>query len=504
MKEKKNSKMKLIKLSFVKLKDLLLKYNYTLETIFCEGELIRFLECSSPIYQKSFFIFIPDDRYALRNTSSGIKKHDITLSTSIPSQTHIEYMSTMKGPSLECDLITLTGNDLFLYFDNGTYKYYHITHSKKNPRHELGIHSLHDILKGSSMLGGLDSSKEKSSGKESLEEDLENSSDEDILIDKEDLSDKRSLSEEDESASEEEDESILEEEEDESILDDEEEDESIFDEEKEDEKSFKVEEEKSIKQESKDTDIIEFKKEDSVKKETSLHPSSLKEEESSKKSTPPIQEEVEIIFENEKGELIDDVKLFLEKKGNVDSESLNKIKSKLKKIEEPIISEHRYGSTIPPHLEEIEVSLGIVIVCLPIASFFKNISSYEDELLELYHQLDENETEMREQKLSDIQKMCAKFVENTRLVIEKKTKKEMKIKNEIFKLTGMIAEIKILRLKTEKDPIKFKEDIKNLDNISEEVKSSIHSLNSDLLKIKDEIHEYLSNYTLLLKEGLKI
>jgi hypothetical protein len=111
---------------------------------------------------------------------------------------------------------------------------------------------------------------------------------------------------------------------------------------------------------------------------------------------------------------------------------------------------------------------------------------------------------MREQKLSDIQKMCAKFVENTRLVIEKKTKKEMKIKNEIFKLTGMIAEIKILRLKTEKDPIKFKEDIKNLDNISEEVKSSIHSLNSDLLKIKDEIHEYLSNYTLLLKEGLKI
>jgi hypothetical protein len=501
MKKKKNDssdKMKLIKLSFVKLKDLLLKYNYTLETIFCEGDLIRFLECNSPIYQKSFFIFIPDDRYALRNTSNGIKKHDITLSTSLPSQVHIEYMSTMKGPLLECDLITLTGNDLFLYFDDGSYKYYYISHPKKNPRHDLGIHSLHDILKGSSMLGD---SPKKAEDKELSNDHEDLSSEDDILIDEEEFLDE-SLGEEE-------------------FNDDEEslgEEESIEEEEfNDDEESISIDSENSIQDDIK----IESKKEQSSHEdqkpvETSHHSAkekshniisqkenSLHEEQ---KNTPHEEEpqEVEIIFENEKGELVDDVKLFLEKKGNVDTESLNKIKSKLKKIEEPIISEHRYGNMIPPHLEEIEVSLGIVVVCLPIASFFKNISSYENDLIDLYQQIDENETEMREQKLLDIQKMCTKFIENSRLIIEKKTKKEMKIKQEIFKLTGIIAEIKMLKLKTEKDPLKFKEDIKNLDNISEDVKSSIHVLNSDLLKIKDEIHEYLSNYIILLKEGLKI
>jgi hypothetical protein len=501
---------KKINLSFKKLKELIEKYQYTLESIFCEDGLIKFLDCRSPLYQKSFLVFIPD-RYSLKNTSVDIKKHDITLSQSTPSQIHIEHMSNMKGPEIECDLVILTGNDLFLYFDNGDYKYYHVKHPKKNPRQALGIHSLHQILKGSSLI----SSKE--------EEEIDSSSEsEKVLIDKSEESEEEDsiYGEEDE---EEEFEDIEEEDIEEEDIEEEDIEEEDIEEEEEDEEQ-KLEKSSSRKEESKN--VLSHEKEEVKPPEENHNPESSKSSVHSKEKNIPTASkskekhkktkvdenipkeesdgEVEIIFENEKGELLDDVKIFLEKKGNVDIESLKKIKSDLKETKILDSDTHKSGNTIPPNIEELEVNLGIIVVCIPISNFFKSISSYEKDLLELYYHIDENEMEERERKLNEIQKMCDKFVENSRKIIEKKTKKELKIKGELIAITGVIADIKRLKEKTAEDPVKFKSDIIKLNDIYEESKKSIHYLNSDLLKIKDEIHECLSNYTLLLKEGLKV
>ena len=195
--------MKKINLSLKKLLGLLQKKSYVLEAVYCENNLIKFVECRSPKYQKSFFIFIPD-KYSMKYVYiSTIKKHHIKLADDIPSSYHLEYVSDMKGEILDCDLVVVTGMDIFLYFDNSEYKYYHFV--KDDPLVKKEKNKVSTLVNKTNII-----KKELFKEEESLEEEFSDESpeEESPINEKEE----ESLEEEEESIEEEDEEEMEEEE----------------------------------------------------------------------------------------------------------------------------------------------------------------------------------------------------------------------------------------------------------------------------------------------------
>ena len=458
--------MKKINLSFKKLLGLLEKHSYITKNVYSSENLIKIVECKSPKFQKSFFIFIPD-KYSLKNIKlpKSVKNYNILLSKDVPSSYHIEFMSNMKGELLECDLSLVTGNDIFLYFDNGEYKYYILTDAKIKPvlKKKDKIDKL--LSKSAKIIKKLDYEE---SSKKLTQEDT-NAKKEDLLdVDENDILDENDLLDEND------------------ILDV---DENDLPWEEEDE-ILEKEEKTSIK---KDKEIID--KNDAQEKEK------LSDEEG----------EVEIVFENEKGELIDDVKIFLEKEGKVPIDDLENIKDKLK-LHESSLEDLEYENegvaslenSIPSNIKEIEITLGFVAVCIDIHKFFKKMENYEVELIEYYHGLSENELENRTKKLEDIKELTDTLIEKAQHRINEKNKKEQKIKKELFKLISVYTQIADTRKKIESNPMKYQSDILKLDDVYNQTRNAIHSTNIKLLKNRDEIYELLNNYTITLQECIKL
>lgn len=93
-----------VKLDFLKFKRLVDGKGYILGTAYVDRGSIRFLECRTPIQQKTFIIHVPD-RYAL--IASDLKVIDIVPSDEIPSARQIEHIISIRGDTLTCDLASI-------------------------------------------------------------------------------------------------------------------------------------------------------------------------------------------------------------------------------------------------------------------------------------------------------------------------------------------------------------------------------------------------------------
>lgn len=455
--------MKKIILSFKKLKNLLEKNNYFLESVYCEKEFVRFLSCKSPKYQKPFFIYV-SEKYSLKN-ADDVEKHNIKISQDTPSQHHIEFISHMKGELLECDLVLMSCNDIFLYFDNGDFKYYLITDDsssrKKKEKSKSTISSLID--KSNKILKKIESDEEP------IEDEPSNSDSSDSK--KEDSSLEEISGEE-----------------------------SPEEEKSEDSKKSKEpSKEKNLEKKSEKESPVEkdLSKKDPTKSQKLIEEPPIEDERSEilSKESP---EEVELVFENEKGEVMDDVKMFLDE-GEEDPSSKNSSKKKSSKKSSDNDSKNETVC-----IQEIEIDLGIILICVTISNFFKKIQNYESELVEQYSQLDENEIENRNRKLKQINELCSKFLEVSKDRVAQKTKKEKKLKNELIIAISVMVKILELKKKVEENPSKYQQDIAKVNDIYEQTKNTIRDLNIEILKVKDDINELLSNYCITLQESLKL
>lgn len=133
----KNLPLSQIKLALGRLLAFFEENNYIVSTIYCEnlsgGPQVRFIECRTPIQQKTFFIHIPE-KYLMLLDSETIKIVTIKDSSEDgPKSRQFNYIANVKGPLLECDLVAISGINICAYKNSGKAYFYEIPSSEDAP-----------------------------------------------------------------------------------------------------------------------------------------------------------------------------------------------------------------------------------------------------------------------------------------------------------------------------------------------------------------------------------
>lgn len=115
-----------VNLIFDKLSGFLKRHRYTLVAVYCESNKVKFVECRTSKYQKTFIISIPD-RYNLSTPKDkSLQRLKIASTEEVPSPRQIQYLSDMKGALLDCDILSISSEMLCHYLSNGGAKCYMI------------------------------------------------------------------------------------------------------------------------------------------------------------------------------------------------------------------------------------------------------------------------------------------------------------------------------------------------------------------------------------------
>jgi len=227
---------------------------------------------------------------------------------------------------------------------------------------------------------------------------------------------------------------------------------------------------------------------------------------------------VELVFEDEDGEPVDEVKTLLDTVAAEEAEeSLRSIQAKVDRrdaetfgesdIEEEdevddIEESHNADNSLPPDLEEGELVLGIVYVMIDIGGFFRRIAVYEEEVIRCYEQLDENELEMRSKRLEKIRDVTQKFLLHSEERLNKIAAEEKDLKMQLVRLTVVLAQASALKTRVTEKPEKYGEIVGESDRIYDQTRAAIHELNMELLKLRDGADELLSNYRASIEDLL--
>jgi hypothetical protein len=425
-----------IKLNLDKLKNLLDRHEYIIEQVFCQKDSIRFLECRTPKFQKTFIIYIPERYLMTLPSNSIIKKLNISVSKSDVSSQQISFMVDAKGPLLECDLLTISSETMCLYLNTGESNCFYIT----------------------------DSENSDSENKEEVDEYVDEidtlERDAAVLLQK--IKPGAKLP------------------------------------------KASLRKKKDEKEDSDNDSSTSSKEEENSDDDTSSSSNlRLNDEKKDKK--------IELFFEEENGESVDEIKSLLESSAHME-DSLSRIKEKIDNTDsnddEKDSETEEYttrDNSLPSEIEEREVTLGIIYILIDIRKFFKVVSIYEEELINNYNQIEDNEEEIKKKKLCKVKNLCNELISHSEKRLKEIFEEEERLKIHLVRLTIVLTQSGSLKNKLAQNPSKYGSDvIAETIRIYKETKETIHELNLELLKLKDTTEDLLSNYISSIQELLEL
>jgi hypothetical protein len=120
------SDRKRVTVSITKLIEFLSKHQYGIIAVYVCGDMIRFIETRTPKYQKNFIIFVPE-KYKMEPNSIGSRYKIINiLSSQGESSRQSDYLDTLKGSFIDCDLTSVSSKFVYIYRNDGTTEMYSI------------------------------------------------------------------------------------------------------------------------------------------------------------------------------------------------------------------------------------------------------------------------------------------------------------------------------------------------------------------------------------------
>lgn len=450
-------------LSFAKLSALLGSKGYTLVTIYCskDGD-VHFLEARTPKVQKTFIISIPP-KYKMSTTTDTEHYKTVTIAKlpgGIESR-QMDYIAEVKGPLLECDLLSISSTMLCLCKNNNDVEVYKFGAAEDEPEEEEDLENLEDadavqkIIKAAKKIG-----KKMGSKNLKIPEEVE----EPVHLEKADL----------EKAEEEE---VGEE---------------IGNEEEEVEEGENVEE---VVGEEEDVMPIELEFEDEDGK--------------------PFEGDVEIQIPEEEIVTGSDT---IEK-------GLEKIEQVIEKVEDTPLppkqpkDSRRRDNSIPENIEDVDISLGIIYYSVEIGLFNKKVSktalqhklgsgtistpiTFEEEIMTTYDTIDDNESDIRNVKLDEVTEMAAKLSHKAKEEVEKCKQEELSLKTQILKLSSVLEHCEKLKSKMISKPEKYTDVKPEIERLYKQTKTTLYEMNVEILRNKDRTDEMLAQYQTSLEELL--
>lgn len=141
--------------------------------------------------------------------------------------------------------------------------------------------------------------------------------------------------------------------------------------------------------------------------------------------------------------------------------------------------------TNPSDLTDNEISIGLIYVVIELGKFFSKVDSVEESVYEIYNILEDNENDMRKERLESVKEDWAR-------IIERSTERLEEIEDQLQKIKEKSLRLSIILLKTESMKSKIGEN-KKFEELSPDVlevyrksKKTISELNIDKLKLRDE------------------
>lgn len=132
---------------------------------------------------------------------------------------------------------------------------------------------------------------------------------------------------------------------------------------------------------------------------------------------------------------------------------------------------------VPRLLERLKTNIGAIFVCEEINKFFKNVSAFDDKLVELYNKLYEKESEMRRSKILEIEKNITEIKENLTKELEEIEKRETYVKEQIKKLSNVLISCEKM--------IKYKKNDEKLVALRNKTSEALDNFNMEMISLRD-------------------
>ncbi len=226
--------------------------------------------------------------------------------------------------------------------------------------------------------------------------------------------------------------------------------------------------------------------------------------------TPTAIEPIELVFEDvdgneiEQGSKMDRIIAHSEKKINIGKTKVASLKQESPISDVESEDEHVPESDdttfndVPENLDQEEINVGMIYVCIDINDFFYKISTYETVLLNCYNDIEEKEYDVREIKIRKIEDLVINFKVNSFDKIEDIKNQEVDIKTQIKRLSSILLSCENLERRKKHD------DASDIETIVKETKRTIDDFHIELLRLRDKAHYVLDEYTNYVQGLLKI
>lgn len=158
-----------------------------------------------------------------------------------------------------------------------------------------------------------------------------------------------------------------------------------------------------------------------------------------------------------------------------------------------------------PDIEEEGIVLGMTYIVIEVHLFFLKIGDYEMELAESYAEIEENEQSMRKTKVERIISLADGVRDRVTSWFEKQSAKEATIKASITSLSVAILQITSIKQRIENNPQKYRsnvvQEISRLDELYASSRELVRDQTVKLLKIRDIIENVLYESTDILEKS---
>ena len=461
-----------VKLKLSKFTDFVHRYKYIVSGIFCEEDKVKFIECRTPKYQKTFMVYIsPNFLMKCDNNGHSVKQTNIISSEEEASDNQVSFLSEMKGPLLESDILSVSSHGLCMYKNSGKMECYSIKGDEDSESEEESGEG--EVAENEDQIALLESETNKIMNKLNPENNL--------AIPQIKIKEKSSSLNEQPVSDEKEDVKNI----------------TTFRSNNE-VKNPEGYTEEQIEQRNK---LLSASEENNEGKEIVKENISNKydEYEDKTKDNGENEEEgeTELVFEDENGNVIEE---------EVEVEDIAKQDNEDGEVEE-IEGEDEGISTgdnsIPEEMEELDINLGIVYVVVPISIFFKKIQTMEKTLLDSYEQLDDNENDIRNNRFKQVKELTEEFLSHGEERLKEILTNEDELKNQLLRLTVILAQTEAMKNEVETNN-KLRGISHEVDRVYNKTRKSIHDINIELLKYRDQADELLTNYFSSIKELISL
>lgn len=158
-----------------------------------------------------------------------------------------------------------------------------------------------------------------------------------------------------------------------------------------------------------------------------------------------------------------------------------------------------------PDIEEEGIVLGMAYIVVDIHMFFLKIENYENELADYYVEIEENEQSVRKGRVERITYLAENIRTKVTEWFDRQTEKEASIKVDISSLSVAILQITSIKRRIEQNPTKYRSDIiqeiTKLDELYASSREMVREQTVKLLKIRDIIENVLYECTEVLEKA---